>query len=67
VVSEWVTINDKTYRTVGLGALLSDALLQRNFALLLAGTLAMAGIVIVGNRLVWRRLYNLAATRYRLD
>jgi NitT/TauT family transport system permease protein len=67
VVSELVTINDKTYRTVGLGALLGDALSQRNFALLLAGTMAMAGIVIVGNRLVWRRLYNLAATRYRLD
>jgi NitT/TauT family transport system permease protein len=67
VVSELVTINDKTYRTVGLGSLLSDALVQRNFALLLAATLAMAGIVIVGNRLVWRRLYNLAATRYRLD
>jgi NitT/TauT family transport system permease protein len=67
VVSELITIKSKTYSTVGLGSLITDALNRQDFALLLAGTLVMAAIVIVGNRLVWRRLYNLAATRYRLD
>jgi NitT/TauT family transport system permease protein len=68
VVSELVTTsNGKTYSTVGLGSLITDALNRQDFALLLAGTLVMAGIVIIGNRLVWRRLYTLAATRYRLD
>jgi NitT/TauT family transport system permease protein len=68
VVSELITTtNGKTYSTVGLGSLITDALNRQDFALLLAGTLVMAGIVIIGNRLVWRRLYTLAATRYRLD
>jgi NitT/TauT family transport system permease protein len=68
IVSELVTIPpDQTKSTIGLGALITDAANKGNFPLLLAGTLVMAGIVITGNRLVWRRLYGLAATRYRLD
>jgi NitT/TauT family transport system permease protein len=67
VVSELISINHKTYSTVGLGSLITMAADQQNFALLLASTLVMAAIVIIGNRLVWRRLYGLAATRYRLD
>jgi NitT/TauT family transport system permease protein len=68
IVSEFVTIPpDKTKSTLGLGALITEAANSGNFPLLLAGTLVMAGIVITGNRLVWRRLYGLAATRYRLD
>jgi NitT/TauT family transport system permease protein len=68
IVSEFVTIPpDQTKSTLGLGALITEAANSGNFPLLLAGTLVMAGIVITGNRLVWRRLYGLAATRYRLD
>jgi NitT/TauT family transport system permease protein len=68
IVSEFVTIPpDKTRSTLGLGALITEAANNGNFPLLLAATLVMAGIVITGNRLVWRRLYGLAATRYRLD
>jgi NitT/TauT family transport system permease protein len=68
IVSEFVTLpGDQTKSTIGLGALITDAANKGNFPLLLASTLVMAGIVITGNRLVWRRLYGLAATRYRLD
>jgi NitT/TauT family transport system permease protein len=67
IVSEVISINHKTYSTVGLGSLVADAADKQNFALLLGGTLVMAAIVITVNRLVWRRLYALAATRYRLD
>jgi NitT/TauT family transport system permease protein len=68
IVSEFVTIPpDQTKSTIGLGSLITEAANSGNFPLLLAGTLVMAGIVITGNRLVWRRLYGLAATRYRLD
>jgi len=52
--------------TVGLGAVIAGAADSKNFALLLAATLVMAMIVITGNRLVWRRLYRLAESRYRL-
>lgn len=66
IVSEYVTFADKKVSTVGLGAVIARAADAGNFALLLAATLVMAAIVITGNRLVWRRLYRLAESRYRL-
>jgi NitT/TauT family transport system permease protein len=37
------------------------------YPLLLAATLAMIASVVTINRLVWRRLYRVAAERYRLE
>jgi NitT/TauT family transport system permease protein len=34
---------------------------------LLVATAALVGTVIAINRLVWRRMYHLAETRYRMD
>jgi NitT/TauT family transport system permease protein len=67
IVSEYVTFAGKKESTIGLGALIAQAADAGNFPLLLAGTLTMAAIVIAGNRLVWRRLYALAESRFRLD
>ena len=38
-----------------------------NFALLLGSTIVMALVVVTVNRLVWRRMYRLAANRYTLE
>jgi NitT/TauT family transport system permease protein len=35
--------------------------------LLIASTVLMAAVVVTVNRLVWRRLYGLAETRFRLE
>ncbi|MBI4302471.1 MAG: ABC transporter permease subunit [Chloroflexi bacterium] len=67
VVSEYVRFATKTESTLGLGSLISQATADANFALLLASTLTMVGIVVVVNRLLWRRLYNLAEERFRWD
>jgi NitT/TauT family transport system permease protein len=67
IVSEYVTFAGKKVSTVGLGSLIASAADSGNFPLLFAGTLVMSGIVIVANRLVWRRLYALAESRYRLE
>lgn len=67
IVSEYVTFAGRKVSTVGLGSLIADAADRGDFTLLLAGTIVMSGIVIAGNRLVWRRLYALAESRYRLD
>jgi NitT/TauT family transport system permease protein len=66
IVSEYVTFANRKMSTVGLGAVIARAADSGNFALLLAATLVMAAIVITGNRLIWRRLYRLAESRYRL-
>jgi NitT/TauT family transport system permease protein len=67
IVSEYVTFAGKKVSTLGLGALIAQAADTGQFPLLLAGTLVMSAIVIAGNRLVWRRLYMRAETRFRLE
>jgi NitT/TauT family transport system permease protein len=52
---------------LGLGATISQATDSGNFDLLLAATMMMAATVVTINRLVWRKLYALAETRFRLE
>ena len=67
IVAEYFRLKDQTYTTVGLGATISRATDSGNFALLLASTIVMALVVVTVNRLVWRRMYRLAAARYTLE
>jgi NitT/TauT family transport system permease protein len=67
IVAEYFHFKGQTYSTVGIGALISGATDAKNFNLLLAGTIALAAVVVTTNRLVWRRLYRLAETRYKLE
>ena len=67
IVAEYFRLKDQTYTTVGLGAVISRATDAGNFDLLLASTIVMAIIVVTINRLVWRRMYRLAAARYTLE
>ena len=67
IVAEYQNLKDHTYSTVGLGATISRATDAGNFDLLLASTVVMAIIVVTVNRLVWRRMYRLAASRYTLE
>ncbi len=66
IVAEYVTFGGQMRTTTGLGAVIAAAADHRDFATLLAATFVMAAIVITINRLVWRRLYALAESRYRL-
>ena len=67
VVSEYFHIGDRTLQTLGLGAQISAATDGGKFSTLLLATILMATIVVTMNRLVWRRLYRLAETRYKLE
>jgi NitT/TauT family transport system permease protein len=67
IVAEYVHLKGQTFSTVGLGAIISNATDSGNFALLLGATIVMAALVVTINRLVWRRLYVLAATKYKLE
>jgi NitT/TauT family transport system permease protein len=67
IVAEYFHFKGHIYTTVGLGATISQATDAGNFNLLLAATMMMAATVVTINRLVWRRLYALAETRYRLE
>jgi NitT/TauT family transport system permease protein len=67
IVAEYFHFKGHIYTTVGLGATISQATDAGNFNLLLAATMMMAATVVTINRLVWRKLYALAETRYRLE
>ena len=67
IVAEYFHFKGHIYTTVGLGATISQATDSGNFHVLLAATMMMAATVVTVNRLVWRRLYALAETRYRLE
>jgi NitT/TauT family transport system permease protein len=67
IIAEYFHFKGRIFSTVGLGAMISKASDEGNFALLLAATMLMAAVVATINRLVWRRLYKLAETRFRFD
>jgi NitT/TauT family transport system permease protein len=67
IVAEYFHFKGEIHTTIGLGATISQATDSGNFVLLLAATMMMAAVVVTINRLVWRRLYSLAETRYRME
>jgi NitT/TauT family transport system permease protein len=67
IVAEYFHFQGKTYSTTGLGAVISRATDAGNFPVLLGATVVMAVMVVIINRLLWRRLYALASTRFRLE
>ena len=68
ILSEYFVFRNQTYKVFGLGAMLDDAVYQSGSGVMtLLTLLSMVAVVIVLNRLIWRRLYNVAAERYRMD
>ena len=67
IVAEYFHFKGQIYTTTGLGATISQATDSGDFHLLLVATMMMAATVVTINRLVWRRLYALAETRFRLE
>jgi NitT/TauT family transport system permease protein len=67
IVAEYFHFKGQIYTTTGLGATISQATDRGDFHLLLAATMMMAATVVTINRLVWRKLYGLAETRFRLE
>jgi NitT/TauT family transport system permease protein len=67
IVAEYFRFRGQTFSTPGLGAVISRATENGNFPVLLASTVLMAAIVVTINRLVWRRLYRLAATKFKME
>jgi NitT/TauT family transport system permease protein len=67
IVAEYVTFKGKPEHTWGLGAMISQAAAAAHYHLLAAAVAVMALVVVVFNRTVWRRLYQLAEERFALN
>ncbi len=67
VMAEYSHVKDRTLETIGLGAQIDAATDSGRFPMLLLATILIALMVVTMNRLVWRKLYRLAETRYKLE
>jgi NitT/TauT family transport system permease protein len=67
IVAEHVHFGGQTLFATGIGSLISQATAKGDYPLLLASTLSMIMAVVLANRLLWRRLYNVAEEKYRLE
>jgi NitT/TauT family transport system permease protein len=67
VMAEYAHVKTGIIKTVGLGAEISSATEEGRFPIILLATILISLIVVTMNRLVWRRLYRLAETRYKLE
>jgi NitT/TauT family transport system permease protein len=67
IIAEYFHFQGRIVEAPGLGSTISRASDAGHFDLLLASTLIMATVVVLINRLVWRRLYRLASTRFKLE
>jgi len=64
IVAEVVNFGHHHLVALGLGAFIAQSSVEGNFAKVMAGVIVMSFYVVVVNRLLWRRLYQLAETRY---
>ena len=66
IVSEVVSWGDRTLKATGLGAYITEATVQGDWARITLGIGMMSLFVVGVNRLFWRRLYALAEHKYHL-
>jgi NitT/TauT family transport system permease protein len=67
IIAEYFPIKGQILQTTGLGAIISEATSGGRFPVLLFATIVMALMVVSTNRLVWRPLFRLAETKYRVS
>jgi NitT/TauT family transport system permease protein len=67
IFAEYFTLKGRTLTTLGLGEQINAATANGEFPIILLGTILISLMVVTTNRLLWRRLYRLAETRYKLE
>ncbi len=68
ILSEYFIYRNHTYQVSGLGQLLDVATYETgNGVMILLSLLSMVAVVLILNHFVWRRLYDIAAERFRID
>jgi NitT/TauT family transport system permease protein len=67
IIAEYFHFQGRIVEAPGLGSTISRASDAGHFNVLLASTLIMATIVVLINRVIWRRMYRLASTRFKLE
>ncbi len=67
IVAEIVTWRSHTLTASGIGSYITNATNNGNWAQILWGIIVMSTFVVIINHFFWRKLQNLAQTKYHLD
>ncbi len=67
IVAEYISLDKQELVADGLGAKINQMTTASNLAVLTAASLVMSTMVVVFNRLVWRKLYQIADTRFSVN
>jgi NitT/TauT family transport system permease protein len=67
IVAEYINVNGQELVAEGLGAKINQMTTASNLAVLTAASLVMSTMVVLFNRLIWRKLYQLADTRFSVN
>lgn len=67
IVVEYIKIHGKVYTTKGIGAYIQRVSQEGDYNKLMAAVAILIIVIVVGNRLFWAKLYNLAETKYRMS
>jgi NitT/TauT family transport system permease protein len=67
IVAEYVTDKGQTLTAFGLGSQISESAAKADFPMLAASVVVMSLMVVIFNRLVWKRMYRLAEEKYSLS
>jgi NitT/TauT family transport system permease protein len=67
IVAEIVTYNGHVLKAAGLGTFIAEAANRSDFREIIAGILVMAVYVTGLNSLLWRRLYNMAESKFAMS
>jgi NitT/TauT family transport system permease protein len=67
IVAEALQLHGGTIFTFGLGSIISQASAGGKYPLLAASVIVMSLAVVALNRIIWKRLYRLAESRYSLN
>lgn len=67
IVAEFVQWGDHTFVSTGLGSYIEQYTREGDFPRIALGIAIMCVYVLLFNRLVWQRMYDMAKTRFSLD
>ncbi|MDK2821589.1 MAG: NitT/TauT family transport system permease protein [Clostridia bacterium] len=68
IVAEYVVYAGKTYKAFGIGSLLDVAMYSSgSFQLIWSSLIAMVLTIVLMNRFFWRKLYDMAVAKFKID
>jgi NitT/TauT family transport system permease protein len=68
ILSEYMSFAGQKYKVLGIGAILQEASQPpSDLTMMVLSLVAMVVVIVAMNRFFWRRMYNLAADKFKIE